>query len=123
MWTLLPVEHGEGMQVLRYQGGEKYDAHYDYFSDSENVKNGGNRVATVLMYLADTDEGGETVRVLTDMWLHQHAVGLTVVCPHLYPRRFPMCLLLPEPMLISPTVPSHSLQHNPAKGTQSCFIQ
>ena len=25
--------------------------------------NGGNRYATVLMYLADTEEGGETVRV------------------------------------------------------------
>lgn len=60
MWTLLPVEHGEGLQVLRYKGGEKYDAHYDYFHDAENVKNGGNRVATVLMYLADTEEGGET---------------------------------------------------------------
>ncbi len=62
MWTMLPLDHGEGLQVLRYRGGEKYDAHYDYFSDSVNIKNGGNRVATVLMYLADTEEGGETVR-------------------------------------------------------------
>jgi hypothetical protein len=25
-WTLLPVEHGEGLQVLRYNNGQKYDA-------------------------------------------------------------------------------------------------
>lgn len=32
----------------------------DYFFDSGNVANGGNRWATVLMYLSDADEGGET---------------------------------------------------------------
>lgn len=25
-WTLLPVEYGEGLQVLRYNNGQKYDA-------------------------------------------------------------------------------------------------
>lgn len=33
----------------------------DYFFDKNGVSNGGNRYATVLMYLMDTDEGGETV--------------------------------------------------------------
>jgi hypothetical protein len=59
-WTMLPVENGEGLQVLRYRHGQKYDAHWDYFFDSASVKNGGNRYATVLMYLADVEEGGET---------------------------------------------------------------
>ena len=28
------VEHGEPLQVLRYDAGEKYDAHYDFFNTS-----------------------------------------------------------------------------------------
>ena len=35
--------------------------HWDYFFHKEGIANGGNRYATVLMYLADTEEGGETV--------------------------------------------------------------
>lgn len=66
MATLLPVNHGEDLQILRYQPGQKYDAHWDYFEDStpgakERFLKDGNRVATFLMYLADTEEGGETV--------------------------------------------------------------
>lgn len=49
------------MQVQRYQAGEKYDSHYDYFEDKENLAIGGQRIATVLMYLSDVAEGGETV--------------------------------------------------------------
>ncbi|KDD72104.1 hypothetical protein H632_c3860p0, partial [Helicosporidium sp. ATCC 50920] len=60
-WTLLPVGNGEGLQVLRYSKTQKYDAHWDYFFHKEGTSNGGNRYATVLMYLADTEEGGETV--------------------------------------------------------------
>ena len=59
-WSLTPVHNGEGLQVLRYKLDQKYDAHWDYFFDEANVKNGGNRYATVLMYLAAADEGGET---------------------------------------------------------------
>ncbi|KAA8532025.1 hypothetical protein F0562_006833 [Nyssa sinensis] len=60
-FTFIPVEHGEGLQVLRYEVGQKYDPHFDYFSDEFNTKNGGQRFATVLMYLSDVEEGGETV--------------------------------------------------------------
>lgn len=61
-WTLTPVWHGEGLQVLRYKHNQKYDAHWDWFFDQENVRNGGNRWSTVLMYLHDwLEEGGETV--------------------------------------------------------------
>lgn len=61
-WTLTPVWNGEGLQVLRYKKQQKYDAHWDYFFDQENIRNGGNRWSTVLMYLHDNlEEGGETV--------------------------------------------------------------
>lgn len=61
MWTMLPAENGEGIQVLRYQLTQKYDPHHDYFSFEGRDENGGNRMATVLMYLSEPEEGGETV--------------------------------------------------------------
>ncbi|KAJ9700151.1 hypothetical protein PVL29_005804 [Vitis rotundifolia] len=60
-WTFLPKDNGEDMQVLRYEPGQKYDAHYDYFVDKVNIARGGHRIATVLMYLSDVVKGGETV--------------------------------------------------------------
>ncbi|XP_059439486.1 probable prolyl 4-hydroxylase 10 isoform X2 [Corylus avellana] len=60
-FTFLPVENGEGLQVLHYEVGQKYEPHFDYFLDEFNTKNGGQRMATVLMYLSDVEEGGETV--------------------------------------------------------------
>ncbi|XP_072955504.1 probable prolyl 4-hydroxylase 3 [Typha angustifolia] len=60
-FTFIPVEHGEGLQILHYEVGQKYEPHYDYFLDEYNTKNGGQRIATVLMYLSDVEEGGETV--------------------------------------------------------------
>ncbi|XP_027347974.1 probable prolyl 4-hydroxylase 10 [Abrus precatorius] len=60
-FTFIPIEHGEGLQVLHYEVGQKYEPHFDYFMDEFNTKNGGQRIATVLMYLSDVEEGGETV--------------------------------------------------------------
>ncbi|CAI9763521.1 unnamed protein product [Fraxinus pennsylvanica] len=60
-FTFIPVEHGEGLQVLHYEVGQKYEPHYDYFLDEFSTKNGGQRIATVLMYLSDVEEGGETL--------------------------------------------------------------
>ncbi|KAF8405463.1 hypothetical protein HHK36_010369 [Tetracentron sinense] len=60
-FTFMPVEHGEGLQFLHYEVGQKYEPHYDYFLDEFNTKNGGQRMATVLTYLSDVEEGGETV--------------------------------------------------------------
>lgn len=33
------VDHGEGLQVLHYDEGKKYETHYDYFVDKFNAKN------------------------------------------------------------------------------------
>ncbi|CAK7322561.1 unnamed protein product [Dovyalis caffra] len=49
------------MQVLRYEHGQKYDPHYDYFVDKVNIACGGHRLATILMYLTNVVKGGETV--------------------------------------------------------------
>lgn len=53
----IPIEHGEGLQVLNYQIGQEYKAHFDFFS-SATVKN--PRISTLVMYLNDVEQGGET---------------------------------------------------------------
>ncbi len=61
-----PFENGEGLQVLRYRTGAQYVPHYDYFDPAQPgtakiVQRGGQRVATVVMYLRTPDRGGATV--------------------------------------------------------------
>lgn len=64
-WTRLPADHGEPIQVLRYQNGQKYDAHWDWFDDPTHpATSEENRAATVLMYLGEVQEGGETAMPL-----------------------------------------------------------
>jgi len=60
-----PVENGEGLQVLHYQPGAEYKPHYDYFDPNEPgtptiLKRGGQRVATVIVYLGEPEKGGGT---------------------------------------------------------------
>lgn len=57
--THYPVSHQEDIQVLRYTKGQKYGAHYD---SSSNTDEAGPhyRMATFYMYLSDVEEGGET---------------------------------------------------------------
>ena len=45
--------NGEGIQILHYTDGQKYEPHHDFFHDKFNSRpeNGGQRIATVLMYL------------------------------------------------------------------------
>ena len=61
-----PVKYGEGLQVLRYRKGAQYLPHYDYFDPREAgtpalLARGGQRVATLIMYLAEPEAGGATV--------------------------------------------------------------
>ncbi|QED47812.1 2OG-Fe(II) oxygenase [Cytobacillus dafuensis] len=57
-----PIVNGEGLQVLNYELGEEYKAHFDYFPSGQiQLENGGQRIATFLMYLNDVEEGGETI--------------------------------------------------------------
>lgn len=60
-----PVENGEGLQVLHYQPGAEYKPHYDYFDPDEPgtptiLKRGGQRLATLVMYLSEPARGGGT---------------------------------------------------------------
>ena len=61
-----PVKHGEGLQVLRYTKGAQYLPHFDYFDPREAgtsalLARGGQRVATLIMYLNTPESGGATV--------------------------------------------------------------
>lgn len=59
--TNIPIENGEGLQVLHYNQGEEYKTHFDFFPESKiDSSNGGQRISTVLIYLNDVEEGGET---------------------------------------------------------------
>ena len=55
----IPIEHGEGLQILQYTPDQEYKAHYDFFSSTSKVANN-NRISTLVMYLNDVEEGGET---------------------------------------------------------------
>ncbi len=60
-----PASHGEGLQVLRYEAGGEYRAHFDYFDPAKpgsapHLAQAGQRVATLIVYLADGAEGGGT---------------------------------------------------------------
>lgn len=55
----IPIEHGEGLQILQYTPGQQYKAHYDFFSSSSKMVNN-NRISTLVMYLNDVKQGGET---------------------------------------------------------------
>lgn len=55
----VPSENGEGLQVLNYKIGQEYKAHFDYFSSAnQTVTN--PRISTLVMYLNDVEQGGET---------------------------------------------------------------
>ena len=61
-----PVERGEPLQILHYQPGGEYRPHFDYFDPKQPgnesvLKDGGQRVATLIMYLNDVEAGGSTV--------------------------------------------------------------
>lgn len=61
-----PESHGEGLQVLHYPPGAEYKPHYDYFDPAEPgteqmLRRGGQRVATMIVYLSEPAVGGATV--------------------------------------------------------------
>ncbi len=62
----VPVENGEPIQILHYMPGAEYKPHWDYFDpahpgNEKVLATGGQRVATLVMYLNDVQSGGSTV--------------------------------------------------------------
>jgi prolyl 4-hydroxylase len=60
-----PLDHGEGLQVLRYGPGAEYRPHYDYFDPQRPgsavaLRRGGQRVASLVVYLNTPQRGGAT---------------------------------------------------------------
>ena len=63
--TNWPVDHGEGLQVLNYQINGEYRRHFDYFDpalpgSNIHLARGGQRFATMIMYLNTPTAGGTT---------------------------------------------------------------
>ncbi|MGO4701838.1 2OG-Fe(II) oxygenase [Dyella sp. 2RAB6] len=61
----LPAEHGEGLQVLHYLPGQEYEPHFDWFDPTQPgftavTARGGQRIASIVMYLNTPEEGGGT---------------------------------------------------------------
>lgn len=61
----IPVSHGEGLQVLHYLPGQEYEPHCDWFDPEQPgyaavTAAGGQRIASVVMYLNTPALGGGT---------------------------------------------------------------
>jgi prolyl 4-hydroxylase len=61
-----PLENGEPIQILHYEPGGEYKPHFDYFDPKQPgnehvLRQGGQRIATLIMYLNDVEAGGSTV--------------------------------------------------------------
>jgi prolyl 4-hydroxylase len=72
----LPIDHGEGLQILRYGPGAHSTPHFDFLvprndASERSLRRSGQRVSSLVAYLNDVAGGGET--------LFPHA-GLSV-CP------------------------------------------
>ena len=61
----LPVENGEGFQVLHYPAGTEAAPHFDFLEPSNeanraSILRSGQRVSTLITYLNEVGSGGET---------------------------------------------------------------
>lgn len=65
-FTGINKSHYEYANITHYEVGQRFDLHADYFelTTRNNVKDrlrrGGNRIGTIIIYLNNVDEGGET---------------------------------------------------------------
>ena len=62
----LPLENGEGLQVLHYPTGAGSEPHFDYLqpgnaANRESIARSGQRVSTLVTYLNDVPAGGQTL--------------------------------------------------------------
>lgn len=62
----LPIENGEGLQLLHYPTGAGSEPHFDYLqpgnaANRESIARSGQRVSTLVTYLNDVPDGGQTL--------------------------------------------------------------
>lgn len=60
-----PVDHGEPLQLQKYAPGREYKSHFDWFDAAhpgprKSLEQAGQRLATVILYLTNVEEGGGT---------------------------------------------------------------
>jgi len=60
-----PMERSEGMQILRYDPGNEYRAHFDWMNPDlpglrKHMEVGGQRLGTFVLYLSKVESGGGT---------------------------------------------------------------
>jgi prolyl 4-hydroxylase len=60
-----PMDHGEGLQVLRYGPGTRSTPHFDFLvpnnaANQQSLRRSGQRVSSLVAYLNDVPGGGET---------------------------------------------------------------
>jgi len=60
-----PLEHGEGLQVLRYGPGTQSTPHFDFLipsnpTNEQSLARSGQRISSLVVYLNDVPSGGET---------------------------------------------------------------
>jgi len=72
-----PVTHCESLHVLHYGLNGEYRTHHDYFTKDRPLyrsvtEKGGNRIATLIMYLSETPAGGGTEFSDVEMTFHPH---------------------------------------------------
>lgn len=80
-----PADRGEGLQVLRYGVGQEFKPHHDFFTYAAPSQ----RVATLLIYLNDPDEGGSTIFPDVNLEIFPkkgHAVFFSYDRPYAYTR-------------------------------------
>ena len=78
----IPVANQEATNILNYQRGEEYKPHFDFITPIEEkapifareLQTIGQRITTVLVYLNDGYEGGETEFPLLD-WRFKGKIG------------------------------------------------
>ena len=61
----MPAIHGEGLQILHYLPGQEYKPHFDWFDPRQPsfvpvTSSGGQRIASIVMYLNTPEKGGGT---------------------------------------------------------------
>ena len=63
--TGVPLENGEGIQLVRYLPGAESTPHFDFLlttnpGNLESIERSGQRIGTLILYLNDVEAGGET---------------------------------------------------------------